>query len=50
MITVNLNDPNLKENLQAIKELRELGYPEEQLQKLYDKQVEADKRSEQDET
>ena len=45
-ITVDLRDTHLKENLQAIKELKELGcYSDEELQELYNKQVEADKRS-----
>ena len=44
MLTVNLNDPNLIENLDAIKVLKNSGrYTDAELQKLYDKQVEIDK-------
>ena len=45
MIQVNLNDPMLKENLEAIQTLRATGlYTDEQLQEMYDKQVKADKK------
>lgn len=43
MITIDLRDPNLKENLAAINELRDSGmFTDEQLQEMYNKQVEAD--------
>ena len=46
MITVDLNDKHLKENLEAINEIRKSGlYTDAELQEMYDKQVEADKRS-----
>lgn len=45
MITVKLHDPKLKENLEAIKELRDSGlFTDEQIQEMYDKQIEADKK------
>lgn len=45
MITVDLHDPKLKENLEAINELRKSGlFTDEQLQEMYNKQVEADKK------
>lgn len=45
-ITVDLRDTHLKENLQALKVLKDTGcYSDGELQKLYNKQVEADKRS-----
>ena len=44
MITIRLDDKNVLENLKAIEELRKTGmFTEEQLQELYDKQVEKDK-------
>lgn len=43
MITVDLRDTKLKENLDAIKELKNIGYSDEELQKLYDKQVQTDR-------
>ena len=43
MITIDLNDKHLKENLQALKELKDIGYSDDELQALYDKQVEQDK-------
>ena len=45
MIQVNLNDPKLDENVKAIEHLKSTGlFTDEQLQKLYDEQVEADKK------
>lgn len=44
MITIRLDDKNVAENLKAIEELRKTGmFSEEQLQELYDKQLEKDK-------
>lgn len=45
MITVNLRDTHLTENLQAIMELRSIGFTDEEIQKLYNKQFEKDSRS-----
>ena len=45
MIRVNLDDPHLTEHLECLNELREFGYSDEEIQKLYDEQVEKDKRS-----
>ena len=43
MITINLGDPNVVENFKALNELRKTGmFTDEQLQRMYDKQVEAD--------
>lgn len=43
MITVNLNDTKLAENLKALQELKASGmFTDEQLQILYDKQIEKD--------
>lgn len=47
MITINLNDDYMEENLQAIMELRSIGFSDEEIQKMYNKQFEKDKRSEQ---
>ena len=45
MITVDLTDPNLIKNVNAIRELQKVGlYTEEELQRLYDRQTEMDKR------
>lgn len=43
MITVDLRDTKLKENLEAIKELKKIGYSDEDLQKMYDEQVRIDR-------
>lgn len=45
MITVNLRDTHLTENLQAIMELRSIGFTDEEIQKLYNRQFEKDARS-----
>ena len=43
MITIDLRYPNLIENFKAIQELRNTGfYTDEEIQELYDKQVETD--------
>ena len=45
MIEVNLDDINVVENFKAIEELRRTGmFTDEELQEMYDKQVEADKK------
>ena len=45
MIEINLGDINVVENLKAIEELRRTGtFTDEELQEMYDKQVEADKK------
>ena len=44
MITIRLDDRNAAENIKAIEELRKTGlFTEEQLQEMYDRQVEKDK-------
>lgn len=49
MITVNLDDKNVVENFKALNELRKTGmFTDEQLQQMYDKQVEADKERDKD--
>lgn len=48
MVIINLEDPNVAENFKAIEELRLTGmFTEEELQEMYDKQVEADKEGRQ---
>ena len=48
MIAISLDDPNVTENFKAIEELRLTGmFTEEELQEMYDKQVEADREEEQ---
>lgn len=43
MLEIKLSDRHLSENIKAINELRETGmFSEEQLQELYNKQVEYD--------
>lgn len=45
MVEMNLRDNNIFENLKAINELRRTGmFTDEELQEMYDKQVEADKK------
>lgn len=45
MIEINLGDINVVENFKAIEELRRTGmFTDEELQEMYDKQVEADKK------
>lgn len=45
MVEINLGDINVVENLKAIEELRRTGmFTDEELQEMYDKQVEADKK------
>lgn len=45
MIEMNLDDINIVENFKAIEELRRTGmFTDEELQEMYDKQVEADKK------
>ncbi len=44
MITTRLDDKKVAENIKAIEELRKTGwFSENQLQELYEKQVEKDK-------
>jgi hypothetical protein len=51
MVTINLGDPNVVENFKALNELRKTGmFTEEQLQQMYDKQVEADRERGEDES
>lgn len=45
MITIDLNDMHLKENLKAMQELKEFGFTDEEIQSMYNKQVQADKGS-----
>lgn len=42
MITLSLRDPNLIENFKAVQELEKFGFDDEEIQELYDKQVEMD--------
>jgi hypothetical protein len=43
VITINLDDPNVVENFKALNMLRKTGaFTDEQLQQMYDEQVEAD--------
>lgn len=45
MVEMNLRDNNISENLKAINELRATGmFTDEELQEMYDKQVEVDKK------
>lgn len=45
MVEMNLRDNNIFENLKAINELRRTGmFTDEELQEMYEKQVEADKK------
>lgn len=45
MVEMNLRDNNIFKNLKAINELRRTGmFTDEELQEMYDKQVEADKK------
>lgn len=45
MVEINLDDINIFENFKAIKDLRSTGmFTDEELQELYDKQVEVDKK------
>lgn len=51
MVTINLGDPNVVENFKAMNELRKTGmFTDEQLQQMYDKQVEADRERGEDES
>lgn len=46
MITMNLRDPKLIENFKAVRELKKCGYSDEEVQDLYDKQIEIDRTKE----
>lgn len=49
MITVKLEDAHMSENMKALQELRRTGmFSDEELQEMYDKQIEEDKRKEKD--
>lgn len=51
MVTINLGDPNVVENFKALNELRKTGmFTDEQLQQMYDKQVEAERERGDDES
>lgn len=51
MVTINLGDPNVVENFKALNELRKTGmFTDEQLQQMYDKQVEVDRERDEDES
>ena len=51
MVTINLEDKNVVENFKALNEPRKTGlFTDEQLQRMYDKQVEADRECNKDET
>lgn len=50
MVTINLEDKNVVENFKALNELRKTGlFTDEQLQQMYDKQVEADMECDEEE-
>ncbi len=45
MITVKLEDDHMSENMKALQELRRTGmFSDEELQEMYDKQIEEDKQ------
>lgn len=44
MIEIKLDDEHMKENAKAINELRAIGIPEDEIQRLYDKQLASDKK------
>lgn len=47
MVICNLRDENILENVKAVEELKKTGlFTDDELQELYDKQVESDKRKE----
>jgi hypothetical protein len=49
MVICNLRDENILENVKAVEELKKTGlFTDDELQELYDKQVESDKRKEND--
>jgi hypothetical protein len=49
MVTINLDDPNVIENFKALNVLKHTGlFSEEELQEMYDKQVEADREKQED--
>lgn len=51
MVEYRLDDNNIDENFKAIEELRLTGmFTEEELQEMYDKQVEADRERGEDES
>lgn len=45
MVTLDLRDTKIVENYKAIQELRNFGFTDEEIQKLYDKQVELDEQA-----
>lgn len=50
MITIHLDDPNGDENFKALLELRSMGiFSDEELQVMYDRQIEADRERDEDE-
>lgn len=46
MFTFRLDDPHIKENIDAISFLLSIGFPEDQLQELYEQQVDEDLKEE----
>lgn len=47
MVIYDLRDENILENVKAVEELKKTGlFTDDELQELYDKQVESDKRKE----
>lgn len=44
-IKIDLRDKHLIENYKCIKQLREMGFSEHEIQELYDDQVKRDKES-----
>lgn len=44
MVTVNLEDEHLVDNVKAIQELKDFGFSDAEIQKMYDRQLELDKK------
>lgn len=44
MVTVSLKDKHLAENVSVILGLKNFGFSDEEIQKMYDKQVEEDRK------
>ena len=44
MIALDFKDEHLVENFKAIQELKKFGFSDEEIQKMYEEQVELDKK------
>lgn len=42
MITIDLRDPNLRDNIDAMMYFKKSGYPDEVIQEMYNRQLEKD--------